>query len=149
MRLHALIGIAWLALAGCYSPELRDCTVTCNGNDECGDEQICATGLCRAPGATCGGSTPSPKVQLRVDVIGEGMVIIDRIGTCSSDGENESSCTWTIAADTQLRLDAQVLDDAQFDRWTTENCAGEGTSCTLTATTATSVGAKFQSSGVQ
>jgi hypothetical protein len=146
MRTHALLGTTWLSLVGCYSPELRDCTVTCTAPDECADDQICAAGLCRSPDTTCGAgsgtSTPPPKVALRVDVNGEGMVVVDGIGTCAS--EEHDACTWMISVGVQVRLDARSLDDGEFERWTTENCANQDASCVLTATTATSVGAKFE-----
>jgi hypothetical protein len=144
MRTHALLGTAWLSLVGCYSPELRDCTVTCTAPDECTDDQVCAGGLCRSPDTTCGASTPPPsKVTLRVDVAGEGMVIVAGIGTCASE-EEADACTWMIATGLKVRLDARVVDDGQFERWTTENCANQDASCVLTATSAISVGAKFE-----
>lgn len=41
---------AALALAGCYAPSIRDCTVSCAAADDCASGQICgADGLCAAP----------------------------------------------------------------------------------------------------
>jgi hypothetical protein len=47
------IGVASLAsiAAGCYSPELRDCTLTCNAASDCADGQVCGSDhFCAAPG---------------------------------------------------------------------------------------------------
>ena len=54
MALLTRISLAVSALVGCYSPELRDCTVTCASANECGAEQVCGSdGFCAAP-ATAG-----------------------------------------------------------------------------------------------
>ena len=140
MRIH-LIATAWLSLAACYSPELRDCTVTCSAPDECADDQVCTSGLCRAPDATCNDS--ASRVAVRLEVIGEGKVVIAGVGTCSSDDETHV-CNWTVTIGTQLELEAMELDDRPFDRWTTSNCAGQDESCSLTARSITVVGAKFR-----
>ncbi len=153
MKMSTWIGAAWLAgsLAGCFSPDLRDCTVTCAGTDECGGDQICAGGFCRAEGATCqgsgsgSGSDPAPtKVTLRVDVTGEGKVVVAGVGTCSTADPNEGHCSFMVPQGAHIQLDAMRLEDTDFDRWTTSNCEGHDPSCMLTLTTETFVGAKFR-----
>ena len=43
-----------LLLAGCYSPSLRDCTLSCAASNECATGQSCtANGWCAAAGAAC------------------------------------------------------------------------------------------------
>ena len=41
---------AALVLAGCYSPAVRDCTVSCDGPGDCTSGQVCGQdGMCAAP----------------------------------------------------------------------------------------------------
>ena len=50
MAVLARIAVLVSTLVGCYSPELRDCTVTCASASECGAEQVCGSdGFCAAP----------------------------------------------------------------------------------------------------
>jgi hypothetical protein len=137
----------WLfALASCYSPDLPSCTVDCAGDGDCADGQRCVMGTCRAPGVTCDPAPTSPpamQVELHVTVEGHGEVDVAGVGTCS-DQDGGKGCTFMVIAGTQIRCEAHALDDKSFDHWTTPNCAGQTASCTLTATMATMVGAKFQ-----
>jgi hypothetical protein len=42
--------VALMALAGCYSPSLRDCKVSCAAPGDCAGDQVCGEdGLCAAP----------------------------------------------------------------------------------------------------
>src|SRR5688572_992995 len=45
------VGVAGLAsIAGCYSPEVRDCTLTCSAASDCVDGQVCGSDhFCAAP----------------------------------------------------------------------------------------------------
>ena len=46
-----LVGMVASYLVGCYHPELRDCTVQCNGSADCTGGQICRDdGWCAMPG---------------------------------------------------------------------------------------------------
>ena len=45
--------VAAMALAGCYDPALRDCTVACVAIHDCADGQSCSAGMCAGPGVTC------------------------------------------------------------------------------------------------
>jgi hypothetical protein len=48
--LAGLAAAAGLALAGCYSPSLRDCTVSCASAGDCATGQVCgADGMCASP----------------------------------------------------------------------------------------------------
>ena len=55
-RLPRLCGVVLahlVALAGCYQPELRDCTVRCEQPSDCTGGQVCRDdGWCAAPGVT-------------------------------------------------------------------------------------------------
>jgi hypothetical protein len=54
MALLARLVAASALLAGCYSPELRDCTVTCESAADCAGAQVCSSDhLCAAQGMTC------------------------------------------------------------------------------------------------
>lgn len=147
MRLALVVALAGLASAGCYAPDLRDCTVTCSAADECSGDQVCTGGFCVADGATCmgGGVTPdapAAMIMLRVDIEGTGKVVIESIGECT---DQRAPCTWMVPAQ-QMRLDArQVESDKPFERWTTVNCApATQPTCTLAPTSSTTVGAKFK-----
>jgi hypothetical protein len=55
--LNVAIAAGLAVLAGCYRPELRDCVVTCAGEGDCADGQVCGTdGFCAAPeiAGSCG-----------------------------------------------------------------------------------------------
>lgn len=51
MAVLSWISVAGVALVtGCYSPELRDCVVSCASAADCAPEQICGTdGMCASP----------------------------------------------------------------------------------------------------
>ncbi|MBA3502412.1 MAG: hypothetical protein H0T65_18755, partial [Deltaproteobacteria bacterium] len=46
-------------LVGCYSPSVRDCTVSCANPNDCAGDQVCTTdGWCAAPETACMGVAP-------------------------------------------------------------------------------------------
>jgi hypothetical protein len=52
MGVLGVAAAAGLALAGCYSPSLRDCTVSCGSTGDCATGQLCgADGMCASPAA--------------------------------------------------------------------------------------------------
>lgn len=138
---------AVLALGACYSPDLPDCVVACQAADECGEGQTCIDGVCRTQGATCEGSgsttPPVAKVELEVTIEREGAVVVDGVGTCQSE-ESRHTCSWMVRAGSEVVLEARELDDHDFDKWTTANCAGQDATCSLVPTEATTVVAKFR-----
>ena len=98
---------AWLAplavafaVAGCYDPIVRDCTVTCAGSGDCEHGQACSGGYCVAvgePAATCShGEKPDASgaspVALHVVVMGSGRVEVDAALSCTDD------CMFQVAA---------------------------------------------------
>jgi hypothetical protein len=62
-RLKILVLFAVLALGGCYSPSLRDCTVACSSPADCGGDQTCNDGWCAGPAASCAGVLPDGQSQ--------------------------------------------------------------------------------------
>lgn len=130
-----------LALAGCYAPDLADCTVACNAADDCAADQVCAEGQCRAPAARCEGAPAT--VALQVEVAGPGQVVIGGVGTCASPHADADPCAWRIPVGTELHLEARPFEDKELDKWTTAACAGQDASCTVIASDAVFVGAKF------
>jgi len=53
--------LAAMVVTGCYSPAIRDCTVSCAAPSDCASGQVCgADGLCAAPGVAgrCGAVMP-------------------------------------------------------------------------------------------
>ena len=144
MRLALLCSVL---LGACYAPELSDCTVTCTRENECAADQTCAGGKCAASGVDCREPEPTPKpmVALRVDVEGEGSVVITGVGLCGGPGPPpRETCTWMVERGITLQLSAQVVTDKEFDKWTTPVCAGQDATCSVTATSALTVGAKFK-----
>jgi hypothetical protein len=140
MHLRWLLGSACVMLGACYSPELRDCTVTCTASTDCAADQVCdGAGFCAAPevaGSCETGSGAIPKVSLRVSILGGGMIQVTGVGACTSD------CTWMVDNGTPVQL--VVVKPPDFDKWTTPNCKNPSTSCTLPMTASAIVGAKFK-----
>ena len=55
MALLAGVAAALLLVTGCYSPDLRDCTVSCASSADCAGAQVCSSDhFCAASGMTCG-----------------------------------------------------------------------------------------------
>ena len=147
---RTLIGSAWL-LAACYSPETRDCTVSCTAATDCAADQQCGSdGFCAAPDVAgqCEAPDLVPKVALRITIDGPGTLSIDGIGVCGAAGMPRSECTWQVTPYASLSVVAMPLDaDHSLDKWTTSNCEGQSLACTITPPAATTVGVKFRNSG--
>jgi hypothetical protein len=136
-----------VALAGCYDPALRDCTVTCHAAGDCASGQVCgADGFCAAPeiAGTCraadahaladappladAGPADAAPAQLHVTIGGHGMVV-DSTGTrtCTTD------CLFPAIPDETITLTAVASGAGHpFQDWSTANCMGMGASCTVT-----------------
>lgn len=48
-----LVGVVVAHIVGCYNPELKDCTVQCDGENQCADGQVCKQGWCVTDGKDC------------------------------------------------------------------------------------------------
>lgn len=147
MALLKIVVVLLVLAAGCYAPDLGDCTVTCTTDDECAGDQVCtARGVCAGAPAACDGAATTdagatPMIALRVSVMGDGKVTIVGVGECDPPG-GMTSCTLSVPAGPLVL--AASSDEKPFDKWTTTVCAGQGATCHVTLTLDASVGAKFK-----
>jgi hypothetical protein len=151
IRLHQLLLILAI-LSGCYAPDLRDCTVTCSGANECASGQVCgADGYCAAEGVagSCGNAVDAavdavPSVMLRVMVMGNGHVEVVGAGTCGMTGPPD--CVMQVPRNGQVVANAVTHDASKpFERWTSMTCGTQDASCTFTAfLSTTTITAKFK-----
>lgn len=72
MAFLARVAAALLLVAGCYSPDLRDCTVSCASSADCAGAQVCRSDhVCAATGATCATSSMPHDAALGGDANGD------------------------------------------------------------------------------
>jgi hypothetical protein len=163
-----------MVFGGCYSPDLRDCTVTCAGTAECASGQVCGNdhfcaaparaGSCAAPpvpdaGIDARGHRPPPPdaapdappdahgdtVQLAIHIDGQGLVKLENGGSCgNADLTPDTECTLVAPRGLPATLNAIGLDNQVFDRWTTPTCAFQGATCVLVPWFDSDVGARFR-----
>lgn len=151
-------------LAGCYSPGVRDCAVSCASPDDCTGGQICGSDrLCATPerAGHCASSRidagrrsdpdaaiPSPRVSLHVQVEGKGSVLVFGQGTCSSLDAQHGDCTYDVPLNVALTVFAIMIQpNEQFTEWTSTTCSNDGERCTFTPVDATAIAAKFEHNG--
>jgi hypothetical protein len=163
MGLLAVAAAAGLVLAGCYSPSLRDCTVSCGSAGDCATGQVCgADGKCAAPAVAghcpmvdAGHADAAPPrdagrtVRLTVQIQGKGSVAVDGAGTCSAQVPDKGSCMYDVVAG--VALTAQALPIATTDAfmtWISITCAGQGARCEFTPIAPTVITARFGRSGM-
>lgn len=174
--LSRIIAAGALVAPGCYEPQLRDCVVSCTGPADCAPGQVCGSdGMCAAPevagscagivAATDAGSTDArpdaradarvidapppidavPQLALQVEITQSGRVMLE--GTSLSCTSSSAPCTFNVPIGATLVLRAIPGQGYAFDRWLSSACNGAGALCTIAPTSATSVHAKFMSSG--
>jgi hypothetical protein len=161
--LAGIAAAAGLALAGCYSPSLRDCTVSCGSASDCATGQVCgADGMCASPAVAgrCGaavdaGHLDAPRqdaalpdaartVRLTVQIMGKGSVIVEGIGTCSSQDPDKGNCVYDVVAGVPLTAQAMSITATDvFAMWSSSTCTGQGARCQFTPVTATVIAARF------
>lgn len=166
---RAAVALTGAALAACYSPAVRDCTVTCDAPGDCADGQVCgADRMCAAPDVAgrCGMVAPDagdgPRdagadaavdarpdapatVRLTVQVTGKGKIDIPGVGMCSSLDPQKGNCAFDVAPGAALVAQALPIQiDQVFDKWTSTTCAGQPARCTFTAAAATTITARFE-----
>jgi hypothetical protein len=138
------------ALSACYSPDLRDCTVTCASVGDCARGQVCGVDrLCAAPAIAnqcrrlvamddAGGhdtgsiAPPAPDaghVLVHITIHGGGTVVADGAVACTSLDAKASSCDLDALAGVTLMLEA--APSTSFDHWDGA-CTGPLASCALT-----------------
>ncbi|HEX7839577.1 MAG TPA: hypothetical protein VF469_19010 [Kofleriaceae bacterium] len=154
--MDVLAGIlaAAAVLAGCYAPSVRDCTVRCTSPDDCASGQICGEDrLCAAP-EIAGRCRAAPidaiaAASLHVQIMGEGSVVIDGSGTCSSLGPQRGDCTFAVVLGVAVTAHAvDIQPDQAFKTWTSPTCAGQGARCVFTPVGTTTIAAKFGKNGM-
>jgi hypothetical protein len=156
-----------VASAGCYEPELRDCTLTCNEASDCASGQVCGSdhfcaapdiaGKCSSLPSDAGSNARDAGIdaaklpdaathgQLAVAIEGEGRVTVTGFGTCDKAPPQNGQCTYVVPLNASVTVTAQSHSDWYFDKWTTAACAMTPVAtCTFTFTTSTPVGAKFK-----
>ena len=161
--LAGIIAAAGLALAGCYSPSLRDCTVSCGSASDCATGQVCgADGMCASPAVAgrcaaqvdAGHDAPARPdaappdvgltVRLTVQVMGKGSVTIEGIGTCSSLDPDRGNCVYNVVPGAPLTAEATSITTTDvFAMWSSVTCAGQDASCQFTPVIATVIAARF------
>lgn len=158
--------VAAALLAGCYSPNLRDCVVACTAADDCAPDQVCGSdGRCAAPdiAGSCSSVAPLPDAAvdaradaaldappdapplatLVVQIAGKGIVAVTGIGTCNYTAPAHS-CTFGVMPGAQVELVATGTGGDEFDRWQSVACTGQDATCTITVVPpSTMVAAKF------
>jgi hypothetical protein len=171
-RLDRALAAGLVVLAGCYSPEIRDCTVSCASPHDCVRGQICGRdGLCAAPeiAGRCPSALPDggpshdagssadatmtadapATVSLHVQISGKGSVIVIGHGTCSSLDPQRGQCTYDIALGIpQTVLATDIQPSEAFSKWISATCDGQDARCTFTPAAATTVVAKFVKVGL-
>ena len=164
--LRSTLAIAVLAaLPACYTPDLRDCSVTCAssadcvGGQVCGDDHYCAApevaGTCAHLGADGGlavagdapashdaprppdGPPPPKYVMLHFHVDGHGELVAGTFA-CTMD------CVDHVLSGATIDVVANAAEDQMFVQWTAGPCNGSMTpACTVTPTMDMLVAAKF------
>ncbi|HEX3481612.1 MAG TPA: hypothetical protein VHT91_41660 [Kofleriaceae bacterium] len=164
-----LVGIAaaaGLALAACYSPSLRDCTVSCGSASDCASGQVCgADGMCASPavagrcrtlvdaGNPDGPSPPHPDaalpdaartIRLTVQIMGKGSVVVEGVGACSSQDPDKGNCMYDVVPGAPLAAQANPITPTDvFAAWSSVTCAGQGARCQFTPVMPTMIAARF------
>lgn len=165
-----LAGIAaatGVVLAGCYSPSLLDCTVSCESASDCATGQVCGAdrmcaspavaGRCAArvdaghdapghPDAALADAPPDGgrMVRLTVQIMGKGSVTVEGIGTCTSQDPDRGNCTYDVVASAPLTAQASSITTSDaFAMWSSATCAGQGARCQFTPVLPTVIAARF------
>jgi hypothetical protein len=132
-------------VAGCYRPELQDCTVRCSGPGDCADGQVCARGWCAAAdhGERCDdassvdadpdGSVDGPGAELHLVVSGRGSVLVEPLGvSCEGTQSTPGDCRFPAAPGVEVTLlPVPTHPQTSFAGWTTDNCAAAADACTI------------------
>ena len=153
-----------VALAACYSPAERDCTITCTAAKDCIGGQVCgADHYCAAPDTAghCSATDAAVRphdamrdsddeqhdapatiyVALTINIGGAGKVTVQGIASCTMP-----MCMFQVPAGQPLVLtESQTQPDKMFQMWQGD-CASAGMqpTCALTPTAPVKAGAKFE-----
>ena len=151
------------AMAGCYAPDVRDCTVTCSSPGDCAGDQVCGSdGYCAAPAIAgrCDEARDAPEgdpdadvvdagiadarpdarpdaaTRLRIVIGGRGKVAVSPLGVeCVAVDNGGADCVFNTAPGADLDLLAsEVHQHWMWDRWTS-GCSGSDPLCAISTTT--------------
>ena len=150
----------------CYSPDVRDCTVTCNQAADCAPSQVCGSdGFCAAEDvagrcatiaapndAGIDGRKPDarvdampdawPMVRLVVRIDGRGVVTIPTVGECDG-GSGQTECPFDVKKDVPLTLHATPKNNWRFDAWSEACAAATTSSCAIAPSAMVSARVRF------
>lgn len=156
------------ALSGCYSPDLRDCTVTCASSADCAGAQVCGSDhFCARPASagTCartqsdGGGPPgdagpdasappdaggNPPRDAAPDAAPTGVLQLQVMGhgeLVAGSHMCSTDCMFELPL-VPVDVVAVAAGDQAFDGWTIGPCVGSP-STTCTVTPPATVGVRF------
>jgi hypothetical protein len=152
--LSARIAIVLVGVAGCYSPDVSDCTLPCATSADCVENQVCgADKTCASPMVSCsdGGSSgdssvdampmspppPPAMVPVTVTITGTGDVMIGATNCMST------SCTFQLAQGMPATAMAMAKNGDMFTSWTSTVCAAQPMNCMFTPTEPTEIAVLF------
>ncbi len=93
---------------------------------------------------------PGAMVSLRVQVEGRGSIVVNGIGTCSTETPQKGDCTYQVPTGVARTVRAVgVKPDEVFTRWASLVCAGQSSTCTFTPYLLTSITARFERDRVE
>lgn len=168
--LRSSVALTAVLAGGCYSPELRDCTLTCSSASDCADGQLCgADHFCAAPeiaghcsslpgdatGSDRDAGVDAPKivdaasdaathVALMISIEGQGRASVGS-ATCDQAAPQNGMCVISVPINQPVTVAATGYPGWRFDKWTTAVCASVPiTLCTFSPSAATPVGLKFK-----
>lgn len=171
MELLARWGL--IVMAACYSPDVRDCTLTCGGPTDCAQGQVCgADHFCASP-AIAGQCASLPPIDAAPGTLPDARPVdarpvdahpdarpdapvdvqlhvhVDGPGSVTLDGGGSCSgdCMLPAPRGVPATLRAFPNPNKVFVMWTSVACAGQGAVCTFTPTAPTPVDAKFDKGG--
>jgi hypothetical protein len=162
--------LGWITVAGvavvtgCYSPELRDCAMSCVSSADCAPEQVCGTDrMCSSPelAGRCAG--PNVATDAGVDattpIVVDAPIMVDapppidaapqrilRIALAGRGGVTVAGigmchytattlpCELVVPAGMPMSLEAVPDPDNRFDKWESGPCMGQDETCTFIPT---------------
>lgn len=151
-------------VTGCYSPDLRDCTVSCASSADCAPDQVCGSDrMCSSPelAGRCAG--PSVSADAGVDamdpIVVDAAIMVDaalpvdastlrvlRIEIGGRGGVTVAGigmchfmattlpCEFALTAGVLTSLEAVPDSDNRFDKWESGPCMGQDETCTFIPT---------------
>lgn len=158
-------------VAGCYEPQLVDCTIRCSGPADCATGQVCGTDhFCAAPEIAdhCSSVTATTDAGVIVDGASarpdarpdappppdaappHGVVHVKIEGgngsvTVQGVGTCTDECTYSVLLGVPLTAHANAGDDYRFENWHGGACMGQqSANCVFTTAASVDVTAKFK-----